>query len=217
MYYYYYDNTLVNVESPQKVGNIEPTERDKNQDTKILAFDIETFKVPTGNGDSTMIAYACGFYDGIKSHIYYISDFISQREMLLACLKDMLKYDKHTVYCHNFSKFDINFIIKILVQEFVVDKIISKDLDILSIKVSYTFQPEKKGGKPVRNSITIADSCRLIPGSLEALAEAYGVITKKGKFPYNFVDKDNLEYVGCTPAYKYFIDPKKGAMITLFE
>nr|P33537.1 RecName: Full=Probable DNA polymerase [Neurospora crassa]CAA39046.1 putative DNA polymerase [Neurospora crassa] len=217
MYYYYYDNTLVNVETPQKVGNIEPAKRDKTQDKKILAFDIETFQVPTGNGDSTMIAYACGFYDGKKSLTYYISDFISQREMLLACIKDMLKYDKHTVYCHNFSKFDINFIIKILVQEFVVEKIISKDLDILSIKISYKFEPKKKGGKAERHTITIADSCRLLPGSLDKLAKDHNIITKKGKFPYKFVNKDNLEYVGLLPDYEYYIDPKKGEMITLFE
>jgi hypothetical protein len=217
MFHYYIDNCLVNVEIPQKVGKIEPAEKDRKRDEKILSFDIETYKVTLLNGDIIMKAYACGFYDGTKNHIYYLSDYSSDREMLLACLMDMLKYDKHTVYCHNFSKFDINFIIQIIVQEFKIEKIISKDLDILSIKFSYTFDPEKEGGKREKKSITIADSCKLIPGSLDELAEAYKVVTKKGKFPYNYVNKDNIDYVGVTPDYKYYMDSKNGAMITLFE
>lgn len=102
-------------------------------------------------------------------------------------------------------------------MEFHVHKVVSKNLDILSIKVSHVFPPKKKGGKPVRKSITIADSCKLIPGSLDNLTDGYKVETLKGYFPYDYVNKDNLEYVGLIPDYEYYIDPKKGEMISLKE
>lgn len=213
------EHNLVNVEIPQKVGFIEAVGTDLEIDEKILSFDIETYKVPMENGEVKMVAYACAFYDGKKSYTYYLSDYNSEYEMLYACLLDIVKkYNNHTVYCHNFSKFDINFIFKILMEKFKVGKPVSKDLDILSIPVSYQWQ-EGKGDKIklVKSRVTIVDSCRIAQGSLRDLAIAFGVETLKLFFPYDYVDKNKINYVGKTPDYKYYVDSQKGAMISLLE
>jgi hypothetical protein len=52
--------------------------------------------------------------------------------------------------------------------------------------------------------IILLDSSQLISGSLENILESYDCKIKKGKFPYDFVNKDNLNYIGDKPSKKFF-------------
>ena len=47
------------------------------------------------------------------------------------------------------------------------------------------------------------DSYRLLPNSLNDLGKAWGCKVQKGTFPYKFVNKDNLNYIGPTPMAYY--------------
>lgn len=55
-----------------------------------------------------------------------------------------------------------------------------------------------------KNRITFKDSYLLLPHSLSKLLKSFNVEFKKGIFPYNFVNKDNLDYIGPTPDRSYF-------------
>jgi len=81
--------------------------------------------------------YACGFYDGRKSYMYYISDYKSQEEMIQICLFDMMakRYKGYTIYIHNLGGFDSIYLINELPKYFKDIDIVNKDNQILSIKV----------------------------------------------------------------------------------
>jgi len=44
----------------------------------------------------------------------------------------------------------------------------------------------------------------MLNGSLDSLCKSFNIINKKGIFPHNFVNKDNLFYIGETPDFYYF-------------
>jgi DNA polymerase type B, organellar and viral len=52
--------------------------------------------------------------------------------------------------------------------------------------------------------ISLVDSLNLLNSSLDKLCTDYNVVTSKGIFPYSFVKKDNLNYVGPTPDIKFY-------------
>ena len=53
-------------------------------------------------------------------------------------------------------------------------------------------------------SLTFYDSYQLLPSSLRKLALSFNTITQKDIFPYNFVNKYNLNYVGPVPSMEFF-------------
>jgi hypothetical protein len=88
--------------------------------------------------------------------------------------------------------FDAIFLLKILADLGFVKPIIHNN-NIISIQFNlngYTVQ--------------FKDSYQLLTNSLKNLAESFGVETQKGIFPYNFVNENNLNYVGPIPEFKYF-------------
>jgi hypothetical protein len=44
----------------------------------------------------------------------------------------------------------------------------------------------------------------MLPLSLRKLAKTFQVNIQKGYFPYRFVNKDNLDYIGMTPDISFF-------------
>ena len=52
--------------------------------------------------------------------------------------------------------------------------------------------------------ISFVDSLNLLNNSLKKLANDFNVETKKGNFPYNFVNKHNLNYIGKKPSKYYY-------------
>ena len=61
---------------------------------------------------------------------------------------------------------------------------------------------KRSGSKYLK--INLIDSINLVGIGLDKLAKDFQVKTLKGVFPYKFLSKDNLNYVGETPDIKFF-------------
>jgi hypothetical protein len=113
----------------------------------------------------------------------------------------------YTFYAHNQGRFYSIFIIKSL----ILNKDISitpvwKDNNILSLTIKHT-----------DIQIKMLDSLQLIPGSLDNILKSFNCETKKGYFPYEFVNKDNLYYIGDKPSkecYKNIYDLEYQSILT---
>ena len=56
-------------------------------------------------------------------------------------------------------------------------------------------------------SIKLHDSFLLLPSPLRSLSDDLSTSTKKGFFPYRFVNRSNLNYVGPFPDISFFDAP----------
>jgi hypothetical protein len=117
--------------------------------------------------------------------------------MILDCLFSLFrrKYNGYKVYVHNLAKFDIIFLLKYLVQISKVEPIIHNG-KIISLSVKY--------GDNNKYQIEFKDSYLILKSALIKLCKAFSVENPKTIFPYLFVNKDNLNYEGVVPEYKYF-------------
>jgi DNA polymerase type B, organellar and viral len=107
--------------------------------------------------------------------------------------------NKHTIYIHNLSSFDSLFILKALYKIFIT-KPLFKDNKIISINLKKIIDKNNK------INIFFKDSLLLLPISLEKLISAFNIKTNKLPFPYDFFNKDNLNYIGDIPEYVYYSD-----------
>lgn len=53
--------------------------------------------------------------------------------------------------------------------------------------------------RSAEEKIIFRDSLRLLPASLRSLGKSFNVDVSKGIFPYNFVSKETINYVGPHP------------------
>ena len=114
--------------------------------------------------------------------------------MLIDCIKSLMlrKYHGYKIYLHNLGNFDGIFLLNILTE--LSDRVspIINNGKIISIKFKFC------NGK---YTLHFRDSFLLLPSSLAKLAVAFDV-EDKGKFPYNFVQLNNLNYEGSVPDKK---------------
>ena len=75
---------------------------------------------------------------------------------------------------------------------------------IISIKISKTIPNPLFRDKEKVISLTFFDSYQLLPSSLRKLGNSFNTITQKDIFPYNFVNKDNLNYIGPVPSMEFY-------------
>nr|YP_010584220.1 hypothetical protein PEX43_mgp07 [Spathularia flavida]UZT67626.1 hypothetical protein [Spathularia flavida] len=153
----------------------------------IGSFDIETY---LDEGISKV--YALGFYT--KQHgtkTFYIDEnSLNSEELILKCLESMIssQNDKYTFYVHNLGRYDIYFLLNILVKS---DKysvnILARDDLILSVSINsnYTKTKSVKDGKPkkgeiqkykdvdvnIKYQIKLVDSYNILSHSLDTLAK----------------------------------------------
>ena len=112
----------------------------------------------------------------------------------------MINNNKNSiVYVHNLSKFDYILINNIIYNNFNVSPQF-KDGEILHLSISV---------KCYFKNIKIFDSYRIIPSNLRELAIKYNVNTLKGNFPYNFINENNLNYIGNIPDFSFYLDLDK--------
>ena len=171
---------------------------------KIGTLDIETYNI-----EKVAYAYAIGFYVQGDLQCFYIDKNKNSDNLIISCLDGMLveKYNGYTFYVHNLRKFDIYFILHALIKVDNVypnkyqfkDNIVYRDGDIISIKIS-----TKINGKTY--SIKLVDSLLLLQSSLDKLCKTFNTNVKKTYFPYTFVNKHNLWYIGNKPDIKYYKD-----------
>lgn len=189
------NNKIKSLEKKLNNKFIKPLKRDLIPEYKIVTYDIETYK-----DEGIFIPYACGWYNGKTVKTYYLLDYKSPKEMLLTSLNELLeKNNKAKVYIHNLSKFDYLFIANIIFEHF--DFNIKPRADKI---ISITLNKKINTSKEKIRSITIYDSLSLLPSSLRYLAIKFKVNVLKGFFPYDFVDKTKLNYIGEIPEYSYY-------------
>jgi hypothetical protein len=194
---YYYDksNILTNVEVSYNCSQFPVNKKDTKLDEKIGAIDFETFGSNLGLGYHEV--FAGGWTIGKNNtQLLYRSEYQPSVEIVSDLFKSIFlnKLDGYTFYVHNLGRFDSIFIIKALTldKNFIV-KPIWKDNAILSITIKY-----------LNMEITILDSLQLISGALSNILDSFNCKTKKGHFPYSFVNSSNLFYVGDKPAKIYY-------------
>jgi DNA polymerase type B, organellar and viral len=183
------------------------------RNTNFGVFDVETFIDTSEDGEKISRVFALGFgiYMG-KVSMYYLSDYFdntteSSNKLVIKCIDDMLipDYHKYIFYVHNFGRFDAIFLHKILldynlhVEEKNQYKLVPLYRDNKMIKLEVRKIVEKKVIK-----ISFVDSLNILNDKLEKLCEDFSVNTTKGIFPYSFVNKDNLDYIGPRPNISYY-------------
>jgi DNA polymerase type B, organellar and viral len=116
--------------------------------------------------------------------------------MIKTAIKDIMrkKYDNYKIYIHNLANYDAIFLLKILTELGQIKPIIHNG-DFILIEFKF------KG-----YIITFKDSLKLLISNLRNLGKVLGVDTQKSIFPYNFVNENNLNYIGNVPEFKYFDD-----------
>jgi hypothetical protein len=105
-------------------------------------------------------------------------------------------FPNHTIYVHNLGSFDSLYIIRSIYKLSLV-KPLFKDNKLISIKATKLFDNKKI-------NIIFHDSLLLFPLSLEKLIKTLSIPTQKLWFPYLFPNKNNLNYIGALPDFKYF-------------
>lgn len=56
--------------------------------------------------------------------------------------------------------------------------------------------------------VHVVPSLLLLPSSLRKLSKRFKISNPKGIYPYKFINKDNLDYVGNVPSYSFFFSKK---------
>lgn len=107
------------------------------------------------------------------------------------------KYHNYTIYIHNFGRFDSILMFKPIIMNFKVEKILIKDNILNSISISKSINNKKI-------VLNFKDSYALLTSSLRSLAIVFNTDILKGFFPYTFVNKNNLEYIGCKPSFNNY-------------
>jgi hypothetical protein len=183
---------------------IKPGVIDKNLNQDIITLDIETYQSKK-NSLVRIMPYLISFYDGEHSFSNYLTDFSNSDLMILDILNKLIirKYDGFKVYVHNLSNFDSLFLLDILQNNFDISLIRNKGR-LISMKISKTVPSLVFKDKNTTISLTFYDSYQLLPSSLRKLGLSFNTSQKKDIFPYIFVNKDNLNYVGPVPSMEFF-------------
>jgi hypothetical protein len=184
---YIFDNGIMILKKNiKKTKFIKPLKLHENISTKIMTMDLETKVI-----NNIMNVYSCSIYDGINTLSYY---FNSKENILKSALLSLFtrKYDGYRIYFHNFTQFDIVFLLNILIELCDEVKPIKNNGKYIELKVKY---------KNYR--YYFRDSYLLLPLSLDDLAK-FLLGLRKGKFPYEFVNKVDINYIGSIPSKEYF-------------
>ena len=117
------------------------------------------------------------------------------------------KFHNYFFYLHNLGKYDVVFIYKVLKEynihkkeEYYILNTIFRDDTMLKLTISIKLSIKKY------IKITLLDSLNLLTDGLDTLSKDFEVAIKPGVFPYTFVTKDNLNYIGETPNMKHYED-----------
>jgi hypothetical protein len=198
------NRSIVNSSIKVKLTHIKSKEiKDDKYDTAnpfIGSLDLETY-----DSDGISKVYAVGFYTkkgGTKC--YYIdSNTLDSDELIFRCLKDLVssKYNGYTFYVHNLGGFDVYFLLGLLIKSDKYDvKLSCHGTNILSVTITGLGTKNLK----VKYSIKLVDSYNILKASLDNLCDTYETKTVKGIYPYTFMNKNTLFYVGPKPAITFY-------------
>jgi hypothetical protein len=194
---YFENGEQILLSSEIKTKFIKQSTKSKNLVNNFITIDIETYIV---NG--LLTPYLICFYDGKNFFSFYLSDYNSVEQMMLDCLKSILKrkYKGYNVYAHNLAKFDIIFLFKYLLKLGTIHPVIHNG-KIIFLKINY--------GENGKYKIIFKDSLLLLLTSLKSLCKSFKIEDSKSIFPHLFVNNNNLEYKGDVPNFNNFINISK--------
>jgi hypothetical protein len=214
-----------------KINKFSSIENKENQglvsNPFIGTFDLETFE----DEDGYAKVYAVGFctLDNDPRMFYRDND---KDDLLLKCVNEMLsyKYNGYKFYIHNLNYDGVFLIHKLKTYNKLIGfyhyliKPLFRDNDLLKleIKVRIELNDRKQSIIGVRRQpgfykITFIDSANLLKGSLRNLSKAFDLDEIKGYFPYKFVKKNTLNYVGNIPDYSYWDKTPLEEYINLYK
>jgi DNA polymerase elongation subunit (family B) len=167
----------------------------ETKDTKvnILTLDLETRRLSSGE----LEVISGTIYDGKDYHTFYITDYISDFELLEAMIKTLLNFNNYKVYIHNSSNFDLIFLFKHILNlekdrffiDFIKreDKFIKIDIKKFNYKSYIDKNDSPKTKKITEFSLTFYDSYLILPNSLSRLAKAFNLL---GKLSFDVAKND---------------------------
>lgn len=201
-------NVISKYEVEDKLPIIKPLppQLEAVRNSNIGSLDIETYFNPQDNKSHV---YAMGYkiFRPDITNLFYKSKSQSSNELVIECINSMLinKYKGFIFYVHNFSGFDVVFILSALAEYNLKNNYYYKLEPIFRddriIKLNIGIKTKGSGGWL---KITLVDSYNLLNKSLEALAIDFECEQTKGKFCHLFVNESTLYYIGNTPAKEYF-------------
>lgn len=191
-------------ESLVKIGTLDlECFNNKNQDNYVYAIGYSIFKKNRLKDIS---------FNDLNMNIYYLEDYKDYNHpsinMVIECIMDMLlNYSNYTFYVHNLGGYDSIYLLNSLIkynkskaeEDQIKFDLIYRDANILKMNLWYVY-------KNKRFSINICDSLALLNINLNSLCEIFNLPSnfKKDLFPYDFVNYNNLDYVGNIPDLKYY-------------
>jgi len=161
-----------------------------NLDDNIGTIDLETYGTNLGLGCQKV--FACGWSIKNKTELFYIKPRETSEHLVNRLFLDILNNSElngYTFYIHNLGRFDSIFILKSLIKNNKISMTpVWKDNGVLSVTIKY---------KDMK--IKLLDSLQLIKGNLNSILKSFNCNIMKGHFPYSFVNKSNLNYIGNKP------------------
>ena len=163
---------------------------------RVGVLDFETF---LENG--IHVPYMAGFMlEGGKLHIVKGHGMNVAKALLNAIFEAIPTHEGKgrqvtTLYAHNLAKFDGHFLLGEL-NAFGIETLFKNEKTILQMEITSPARPNIK--------LVIRDSNLVIPGTLEKLAKTFGCETMKGVFPYSFVTRNTLGYIGHKPDIEFY-------------
>ena len=165
----------------------------------FITMDLETRKI-----NNVMHVITASIYDGSNIKSFYLTDFNNSDELIREAVLYLLqrKYNGYRVYIHNFSRFDVAFMLRIManMENCIVKRCIKRDSKVIDIKLNYNLTGKRK------YSIYFRDSLLILPSNLKKLGDNFAVEIKKSIYPYKFVNNPeiSLDYVGKIPSFDNF-------------
>lgn len=191
------------------------------RDLDFGSFDVETFL----DSDGISKVYALGFItqkdDKVK--MFYLTDYettnekikgsnyISSEELIIKCIDAMLitRYNNFKFYTHNLGRYDVVFMYNALLkinnslgyEHYKLSTIMREDV-IIKLTVKIKKEANSEYSRFIK--IHFIDSLNLLNSSLDKLAKDFNVETGKGQFPYTFVNRSSLNYLGIKPNISFY-------------
>jgi len=166
------------------------------------AADIETYSAVGAHGNGLQIPYAAAFQDAKGNYEkFYTQPGENNFEVIVRMIESMLtrRHNGCVFYFHNLARFDSRFILEALgrMQNVKVD-LSGRDMNnIFKIRIS----------KKINNRyihVVFLDSYYQLSFKLETLGKKFNTLVQKQVFPYRYVNKDNLFYIGKLPGIEFF-------------
>ncbi len=201
---YYEGNRYLMFEAGFKTEFWEKDIKEYEYNKNFGSLDIETYSDTGACGDGLQIPYAAGFKDSAgRRELFYVMEGESDYMVLVRMIEALLVPTRNgsTFYVHNLARFDSRLILEALgLMKGVSARLWGRDMNnIFKIRIS------KKIAKKSIN-VVLLDSFYMLPFKLDLLGIKFDTDVKKTSFPYTFVRRDSLFYIGPAPSLTHYAD-----------